>query len=192
MNLDIDFIRAQYPVFSNSDASRWAMFENAGGSYVPKQVSDRLHDFFQYTKVQPYGPFASSIKAGEAMDGGYRAMAGLMNCDPKKFDDAVQLPQISYHEAIELAFYGASVIHPKTIQPLQQKNIPLFVRSFYNPESMASRISDDTSHDSDIHKVIRKAPWRAGKFIIEKFQFTNYFTRGRTLYFNLHYAIEIK
>ena len=82
MNLDTDFIRAQYPVFTNPDTARWAMFENAGGSYVPRQVTDRLHDFFQFTKVQPYGPFESSIKAGEAMDAGYRAMAGLLGCDP--------------------------------------------------------------------------------------------------------------
>jgi cysteine desulfurase family protein (TIGR01976 family) len=82
MNLDIDFIRAQYPVFQDPDTARWAMFENAGGSYVPRQVTDRLHDFFQYTKVQPYGLFESSVKAGEAMDAGYRAMAGLLNCDP--------------------------------------------------------------------------------------------------------------
>ncbi len=82
MNLDVDFIRAQYPVFANPDTSRWAMFENAGGSYVPRQVVDRLHDFFRYTKVQPYGPFESSIKAGEAIEAGYRAMAGLLGCHP--------------------------------------------------------------------------------------------------------------
>jgi cysteine desulfurase family protein (TIGR01976 family) len=82
MKLDTDFIRAQYPVFSNPDTARWAMFENAGGSYVPRQVSDRLHDFFRFTKVQPYGPFEASIKAGEAMEAGYRAMAGLLNCHP--------------------------------------------------------------------------------------------------------------
>jgi len=82
MNLDLDFIRSQYPVFQNPDTARWAMFENAGGSYVPKQVIDRLHDFFRYTKVQPYGLFDSSVVAGEAMDAGYRAMAGLLNCDP--------------------------------------------------------------------------------------------------------------
>jgi len=55
-----------------------------------------------------------------------------------------------------LAFYGASVIHPKTIQPLQQKSIPLKVRSFKNPASNPSLISVDTSHDSEIHKVIVK------------------------------------
>ena len=82
MKLDTDFIRAQYPVFANPDTARWAMFENAGGSYVPRQVVDRLHDFFRYTKVQPYGPFEASIKAGEAMEAGYRAMADLLNCHP--------------------------------------------------------------------------------------------------------------
>lgn len=82
MPLDVDFIRDQYPVFQNPDTARWAMFENAGGSYVPRQVTARLHDFFQYTKVQPYGLFESSVKAGEAMDAGYNAMAGLLNCDP--------------------------------------------------------------------------------------------------------------
>ena len=82
MNLDINFIRAQYPVFQDPDTARWAMFENAGGSYVPRQVIDRLHDFFQFTKVQPYGLFESSIKAGEAMAAGYNAMAALLNCDP--------------------------------------------------------------------------------------------------------------
>jgi len=82
MNLDVDFIRTQYPVFQNPDTARWAMFENAGGSYVPRQVIDRLHDFFRYTKVQPYGLFDSSVVAGEAMEAGYRAMAGLLNCDP--------------------------------------------------------------------------------------------------------------
>jgi cysteine desulfurase family protein (TIGR01976 family) len=82
MNLDVDFIRDQYPVFQDPQTARWAMFENAGGSYVPRQVSDRLHDFFRYTKVQPYGLFESSVRAGEAMDAGYQAMARLLNCDP--------------------------------------------------------------------------------------------------------------
>ncbi|RLC02815.1 MAG: cysteine desulfurase [Deltaproteobacteria bacterium] len=82
MTLDLDYIRSQYPVFSNPATARWAMFENAGGSYVPAQVIDRLNDFFQFTKVQPYGPFEASIAAGEAMDDGYNVLAGLLNCDP--------------------------------------------------------------------------------------------------------------
>jgi len=82
MNLDLDFIRAQYSVFNNPETARLAMFENAGGSYVPRQVVDRLHNFFQYTKVQPYGLFEPSVAAGEAMDESYQVLAGLLNCDP--------------------------------------------------------------------------------------------------------------
>jgi len=86
----------------------------------------------------------------------WKDVSGLMNADPNRFDDCIKLDQISYHEAIELAFYGASVIHPKTIQPLQQKNIPLFVRSFPEPDTNPSIISKDMSMDDKIHKIIVK------------------------------------
>jgi aspartate kinase len=58
---------------------------------------------------------------------------GVMNADPRYFENASLLNHISYREAIELAFYGATVIHPKTLQPLQKKEIPLYVKSFINP-----------------------------------------------------------
>lgn len=63
----------------------------------------------------------------------WKDVAGVLNADPRHFDNAILLNQISYREAIELAFYGASVIHPKTLQPLQRKEIPLYVKSFINP-----------------------------------------------------------
>jgi aspartate kinase len=63
----------------------------------------------------------------------WKDVPGVMNADPRYFENATLLNQISYREAIELAFYGASVIHPKTLQPLQKKEIPLFVKSFINP-----------------------------------------------------------
>jgi aspartate kinase len=65
----------------------------------------------------------------------WKDVPGVLNGDPSVFKDTQLLNQISYEEAIELAFYGASVIHPKTLQPLQQKEIPLFVKSFYDPKS---------------------------------------------------------
>lgn len=68
-------------LFSKTLKPPRAFFENAGGSYVPRQVIDRLSHFFQFTKVQPYGPFPSSIAAGEAMDDGYRCIAELLNAD---------------------------------------------------------------------------------------------------------------
>ncbi len=63
----------------------------------------------------------------------WKDVPGVLNADPRYFENAVLLNQISYREAIELAFYGATVIHPKTLQPLQKKEIPLFVKSFVNP-----------------------------------------------------------
>lgn len=65
----------------------------------------------------------------------WKDVPGVLNADPRYFENAQLLNRISYREAIELAFYGASVIHPKTLQPLQQKEIPLFVKSFNHPEN---------------------------------------------------------
>ena len=62
----------------------------------------------------------------------WKDVDGVLNADPRFFENAQLLQQISYGEAIEMAFYGASVIHPKTLKPLENKNIPLFVRSFYD------------------------------------------------------------
>jgi len=82
MTLDLGFVRSQYPVFQNPETAQWAFFENAGGSYVPHQVIERLNYFFKYTKVQPYGLFASSVAAGQAMEAAYRCVAELLNTDP--------------------------------------------------------------------------------------------------------------
>lgn len=71
----------------------------------------------------------------------WKDVSGVLNADPRAFSNPVLLQQISYDEAIEMAFYGASVIHPKTIKPIENKNIPLFVRSFYdlkNPGTMVT------------------------------------------------------
>ena len=71
----------------------------------------------------------------------WKDVPGVLNGDPRKFSDTVLLDQISYREAIELAFYGASVIHPKTLQPLQRKEIPLYVKSFENPQNKGTAVS---------------------------------------------------
>jgi aspartate kinase len=71
----------------------------------------------------------------------WKDVPGVLNADPRYFENAVLLNQISYREAIELAFYGASVIHPKTLQPLQKKEIPLYVKSFINPELAGTSVS---------------------------------------------------
>jgi aspartate kinase len=70
----------------------------------------------------------------------WKDVPGVLNADPREFKNPELLEHISYEEAIELAFYGASVIHPKTLQPLQQKEIPLFVKPFLKPESEGTRV----------------------------------------------------
>jgi aspartate kinase len=68
-----------------------------------------------------------------------------MNADPKWFDETMLIDQMSYQDAIELAYYGATVIHPKTIKPLQNKKIPLYVRSFVQPDAKGTLINDQYS-----------------------------------------------
>ena len=71
----------------------------------------------------------------------WKDVDGVLNADPRYFKKTILLNRISYQEAIELAFYGASVIHPKTLQPLQRKEIPLNVRSFLNPSKKGTIVS---------------------------------------------------
>jgi aspartate kinase len=71
----------------------------------------------------------------------WKDVPGVLNADPRVFQDTILLEQISYEEAIEMAFYGASVIHPKTLQPLERKEIPLLVRSFINPKGIGTSVT---------------------------------------------------
>jgi len=77
----------------------------------------------------------------------WKDVPGVLNADPRVFKKPQLLNKISYTEAIELAFYGASVIHPKTLQPLQKKEIPLYVKSFLNPSGKGTAISRGTKID---------------------------------------------
>ena len=72
----------------------------------------------------------------------WKDVAGLLNADPKVFADTVRYPEISYRETIEMAYYGASVIHPKTLKPLAERGIPLYVRSFLDPSAPGTVIHD--------------------------------------------------
>lgn len=84
--------------------------------------------------------FAYSMQADSVTI--WKDVPGLLNADPKRFPDAVKLDAIPYEEAIELAYYGASIIHPKTLKPLQNQQIPLYVKSFFHPEEVGSVITD--------------------------------------------------
>ncbi len=84
--------------------------------------------------------FAYGLKAESVTI--WKDVAGVMNADPKKFKDALKLDELTYTHAIEMAYYGATVIHPKTIQPLQSRHIPLFVKSFVDPGAQGTIVSD--------------------------------------------------
>ena len=86
----------------------------------------------------------------------WKDVPGMLNADPKWFENTVKLDNISFREAIELSYYGASVIHPKTIKPLQNKNIPLYVKSFVNPEKEGTTIHSCTSKDHLVPSFIFK------------------------------------
>lgn len=103
----------------------------------------------------------------------WKDVAGVMNADPKKFKDAVLLPHLTYQDAVELTYYGATVIHPKTIKPIQNKHIPLYVRSFLNFHETGTVINDLPSHNEQacfIHKPDQLLLSLSGKdfsFIVE-------------------------
>ena len=77
----------------------------------------------------------------------WKDVEGVMNADPKEFDDASFISELDFQEVIEMAFYGAQVIHPKTIKPLQNKNIPLHVRCFLKPALTGTIISSKPVHN---------------------------------------------
>lgn len=76
----------------------------------------------------------------------WKDVNGVMNADPKDFKDAVTIEELSYKEVIEMSYYGAQVIHPKTIKPLQNNNIPLFVRSFLDLRLSGTVITEKQNH----------------------------------------------
>lgn len=76
----------------------------------------------------------------------WKDVPGVMTGDPRKFEDVELLDNISYEEAIEMAYYGASVIHPKTLQPLKQKSIPFFVKSFVEDDKPGTKVSGDENY----------------------------------------------
>ena len=98
--------------------------------------------------------FANCLEAEEVTI--WKDVEGLLNADPKRFADTVKIPHISYREAIELAYYGATIIHPKTIKPLQNKNIVLKVQSFVNPDAAPTIIDGNPSEDNKTPSYIVK------------------------------------
>ena len=79
IKLDVDYVRSQFPAFKDPLSKDWSFFENAGGSYVPKNVIDKLTEFMTATKVQPYAEYPMSKIAGENMDKATELFAKMIN-----------------------------------------------------------------------------------------------------------------
>ena len=79
--LDVDYVREQFPAFRDPLSSKWSFFENAGGSYVPSNVIERLNHFMTSTKVQPYAEFDTSAIAGDNMDKATNFFAEMINAN---------------------------------------------------------------------------------------------------------------
>lgn len=104
----------------------------------------------------------------------WKDVAGVLNADPKYFKNTKKIDELTYHDAIELTYYGASVIHPKTIKPLQNKNIPLYVKSFLKPDDKGTIItngdkrSEITTYIFKVNQVLLSIQPKDFSFIAEE------------------------
>jgi len=92
----------------------------------------------------------------------WKDVPGILNADPRIEPDTVLIPSLRYQDAVELAYSGAQVIHPKSIRPLQNKQIPLLVKPFGDPEAEGSRIAEDGVGPIDVPVYI----WRKNQILI--------------------------
>jgi aspartate kinase len=114
----------------------------------------------------------------------------MLNADPKYFENTQLLSKISYREAIELAYFGASVIHPKTVKPLQNKQIPLYVKSFMAPEEPGTTIQSEGGSDHLIPSFIVKKNQLLITISASDFSFINEDALAKI--FEIFYATRIK
>ena len=131
--------------------------------------------------------FANCLEAEELTI--WKDVDGLRNADPKRFPDTKKIEHLSYFEAIELAFYGASVIHPKTLKPLQNKNIPLKVRSFLDTSLRPSIIDGTKEYIEYVPSFIIKEKQTLMSITPNDYSFMN--EHNRALIFNIMDELNI-
>jgi aspartate kinase len=137
--VDFDFTTGKInnnilPLFSNNDV---VLTQGFIGSTYENESTTLGREGSDYSAAI----FANILQADNLTI--WKDVPAVMNSDPNKFKDAVNIPLLNYTEVIEMAYYGAQVIHPKTIKPLQNKNIPLFVKSFLDTELPGTIINGD-------------------------------------------------
>ncbi|MFZ0283070.1 MAG: aspartate kinase [Bacteroidales bacterium] len=121
----------------------------------------------------------------------WKDVPGLLNADPKWMPDASKLEEISYREAVEMTFSGAKVIHPKTIKPLQNKNIPLYVKSFISPEEEGTIIKADAILKEGLPVFIRKENQILVSILPKDFSFVMGDSLSRIFYSFLLHGIKV-
>ncbi len=119
----------------------------------------------------------------------WKDVAGILNADPKISSNAVKFEQLDYREAAEMTYYGATVIHPKTIKPLANQNIPLYVKSFENPHATGTEINEVHSH-KPIPSFIYKFEQTLLSFGVKDFTFID--EKNLSLIFNAFSDLNIK
>ncbi len=135
------------------------LFHNTPGRVLTQGFIGRTADGRTTTLGREGSDFSAAIFAyllGAESVTIWKDVPGMFNADPKRFPDTRLLSHISYREAIELSYFGASVIHPRTLQPLQRKRIPLYVRSFIDLDAPGSTIDDRGDNDSLVPSFIVK------------------------------------
>ncbi|WP_299333418.1 aspartate kinase [uncultured Psychroserpens sp.] len=147
---NVDWEHTQYKIKTNFDSSVLNITQGFLGSDANNFTTTLGREGSDYTAAI----FAYCLNAESVTI--WKDVPGVLNADPRYFENAQLLNSISYREAIELAFYGASVIHPKTLQPLQQKEIPLFVKSFLNPKNSGTMVGKGIGLEPDIPCYIVK------------------------------------
>ena len=139
IKLDVDYVRSQFPAFKDPLSKDWSFFENAGGSYVPKNVIDKLTEFMTSTKVQPYAEYPMSKIAGENMDKATKIFAEMINAKDN---------EILIGGSTSINLYVLSNALKNFLKPAEYKsNVVLFTERFIDsyPDTNAPIKVIDTS-----------------------------------------------
>lgn len=155
------------------------------GSTVAGQTTTLGREGSDYTAAL----IASILDADEVVV--WKDVPGLLNADPKWLSDAIRLEEVSYREAVEMTFSGAKVIHPKTIKPLHNKNIPLHVKSFISPAEPGTIVKSDTVIKHGLPVFIKKENQIMISILPKDFSFAMGENLSRIFFFFLKHGIRV-
>jgi len=121
----------------------------------------------------------------------WKDVPGLLNADPRWLSDASRLEEVSYREAVEMTFSGAKVIHPKTIKPLQNKSIPLYVKSFLAPDEAGTVIKSETALKHGLPVFVKKENQIMISIVPKDFSFAMGENLSRIFYLFIYHGIKV-